>query len=74
MNPITMAGAASEFLDRHPGLESIDLLIPDLNGILRGKKIGKSLIEKSFEEGVLLPRSLYGCDIRGDTVEETNLG
>ncbi len=62
------------YLDDHPDLESIDLLMPDLNGLARGKQIGRSLFAKSFREGILLPRSVYGGNICGETVEATDLG
>ena len=29
----------SLFLEAHPGLESLELLVPDMNGIIRGKRI-----------------------------------
>lgn len=69
-----MTADLSAFLKQHPALEVFDLLIPDINGILRGKKINANNAQKSFAEGVLLPRSLYALDVNGGTVEETRLG
>ncbi|MBT8132167.1 MAG: glutamine synthetase family protein [Gammaproteobacteria bacterium] len=66
--------AASSYLSEHPDTEVLDLLIPDINGIARGKKISADLVAKSFDEGVYLPRSLYALDICGGTVEATRLG
>ncbi len=54
--------------------ESIDLILPDMNGLLRGKRIARSALEKVYEDGVCLPMSLIATDITGNTVEETGLG
>ena len=69
-----MSKDASTFLRAHPGLEFVDLLMPDLNAILRGKKVAAQHAAKAFAEGVLLPRSIYGTDVCGDTVDETDMG
>ena len=59
-----------------PGHESatIDLLLPDSNGVLRGKRITADALEKVYAGGVCLPMSLVAADITGNTVEETGLG
>jgi glutamine synthetase len=57
-----------------PDLESIDLILPDMNGLLRGKRIARSALEKVYRDGVCLPMSLIATDITGNTVEETGLG
>lgn len=69
-----MTADAATFFKQHPDLEVFDLLITDINGIVRGKKISASLAQKAFDEGIFLPRSLYALDVCGDTVEETQLG
>lgn len=65
---------ADEFLSAHPEIRAVDLLIPDINGILRGKRIDRDMLPKVFREGVNLPGSIFAADITGDTVEETGLG
>jgi len=55
-------------------LETIDLLIPDCNGLLRGKRINPSALEKAYEAGICLPASVFGADITGNTSEATGLG
>lgn len=65
---------AEAFLAQHPDLQFVDLLIADMNGIVRGKRIDRSALSKVFERGVALPASLYGLDILGETVESTGLG
>jgi glutamine synthetase len=68
------ADEARDFLDHHPDIESIDLLISDLNGVIRGKRIGRHNLEKAYQDGVNLPASVFALDILGNTIEETGLG
>ena len=56
------------------GCQMIDLLLPDMNGLLRGKRITRDALEKVYADGVCLPMSLIATDITGNTVEETGLG
>ncbi|WP_404326051.1 glutamine synthetase [Cobetia sp. UIB-001] len=65
---------AREFLDRHPEIENIDLLISDISGIQRGKRIPRENLEKAYENGINLPGSVFALDIAGNTIEETGLG
>jgi len=62
------------FLESYSDLKSIDLLITDLNGVLRGKRIQPNILEKVFTDGICLPASVFALDITGDTIEETGLG
>ena len=64
----------NRFLKKYSDLKGIDLLIADLNGVLRGKRIQTSALEKVFQEGLILPASVFAGDITGATVEETGLG
>lgn len=57
-----------------PPFEMVDLLLPDMNGLLRGKRVTGAALDKVLAEGVCLPMSLIGTDITGNTVEETGLG
>ena len=63
-----------EFLERYPDISSIDVLIADINGCQRGKRIRRDALPKIYEHGVCLPGSLYGMDITGATVEASGLG
>lgn len=67
------AGARA-FLENHPDIESFDLLISDLNGVLRGKRIPRDNLIKAYRNGINLPASLFALDINGNTIEETGLG
>lgn len=62
------------FLQAHPDIEALDLIVPDVNGILRGKRIELSALNKIYTDGVNLPGSVFAADITGDTAEETGLG
>lgn len=66
-----------QFRSAHPQLDplaSVDLLIPDLNGLVRGKRVRGEDLETVLQEGFCLPQSLYGSDVCGATVAETGLG
>jgi glutamine synthetase len=65
---------AEAFLYKHPDIEAVDLLIPDTNGILRGKRIQRDDLSKVYLDGIALPGSLFAAMITGDTVEATGLG
>jgi glutamine synthetase len=61
-------------MDQIRDCELVDLILPDMNGLLRGKRITRDALEKVYESGVCLPMSLIATDITGNTVEETGLG
>ena len=65
---------ANEFLAEHPEVQFVDLLIADMNGVVRGKRIDRSSLLKVYEKGINLPASLFALDITGSTVESTGLG
>lgn len=65
---------ARDFLARHTEVDSVDLLISDMNGVLRGKRIPRDNLEKAYASGIQLPGSVFALDITGNTVEETGLG
>ena len=66
--------ADADVLAQIPDCEQIDLLLPDMNGLLRGKRITRDALDKVYRDGVCLPMSLIATDITGNTVEETGLG
>lgn len=69
-------GTADEgrrFLTDNPDIESVDLLISDLNGVMRGKWAPAEALAKVCEPGINLPLSIFGLDIWGREVEATNL-
>jgi len=77
MSPPLSAGLPSEastFLESHPEIVFVDLLIADMNGVVRGKRIERAALPKVYEKGINLPASLFALDINGSTVESTGLG
>ncbi|MEJ2072954.1 MAG: glutamine synthetase family protein [Reinekea sp.] len=65
---------AIQFLEQNPEVTTIELLISDLNGVLRGKRIERSLLEKVINQGFYLPGSVMSLDATGTTVEAAGLG
>jgi len=74
MSPHLLPDDDAAELQQIAGCELIDLLLPDMNGLLRGKRITRDALEKVYANGVCLPMSLIATDITGNTVEETGLG
>ncbi|MDW3204054.1 MAG: glutamine synthetase family protein [Alphaproteobacteria bacterium] len=57
------------FTKANPGLKGVDMLVPDMCGILRGKRIGVEAIDKLHEGGVALPGSTYLLDATGQNCD-----
>jgi glutamine synthetase len=64
---------ALEFLQRHPEVEAVQLLITDLGGVARGKSIAREELEALYRDGRNVAGSILGLDVRGEDVEETGL-
>ena len=58
----------------HPDTRFVDVLLADLCGIPRGKRVTISELEQVYEGGFLLPGSLFAVDVQGGTIQETHLG
>lgn len=56
-----------------PESAEVDLLLSDLNGILRGKRIPRAGLDKVLAEGIRVPRSVIGVDIWGEDAEGNGL-
>ena len=65
--------ALDDFLQNHPNVENVELVLVDPNGIARGKWAPVSTLKKAFAEGVNFPLSLHALDVWGNEVEETGL-
>lgn len=61
------------FFAEHPQIQSVDLLVSDLNGVMRGKWAPADALKKVNQPGVNLPMSIFGFDIWGREVESTGL-
>ena len=62
------------FLEHHPDVKAFDVLIPDMNGVFRGKRVTLEKFKKISSDGMFLPASVFGMDVVGETMEETGLG
>jgi glutamine synthetase len=65
---------ARAWLQRHPQVRVIDLLLPDQMGIPRGKRVTVAELEGIHCNGLLLPASMFALDVLGGTVQSTGLG
>jgi glutamine synthetase len=65
---------AQTFLAARPAVKVVDLLLPDLCGILRGKRVDIADLATIYDKGMYLPGSMFALDVMGGTIEETGLG
>ena len=72
-NRIT-AEEMQQFLDANPDITGIDMMIPDANGVLRGKRIGAESAMKLVTEGIRMPFSTYLLDTTGQNCETLPYG
>ncbi|MCM2313003.1 MAG: hypothetical protein NDI84_16545, partial [Steroidobacteraceae bacterium] len=64
---------ARAFLERHPDIEAVQLVITDLNGVGRGKNVAREELDALYGSGRNVAGSILGLDVTGDDVEETGL-
>jgi len=74
MTDPAMPEPVREFLRAHPDVEAVEVLLPDLNGVLRGKRLDVSAIGKLFSEGMRIPGSTYLLDIEGQNCLNMSYG
>ncbi len=65
---------ARAWLQRHPQVRVVDLLLPDQMGIPRGKRVTVEELAAVHRDGLLLPASMFALDVLGGTVQATGLG
>ena len=54
------------FLEKHPDLARVELLVADINGVARGKSLAVDELAKLYDGGVMLPRGAVLLDTSGD--------
>ncbi|MBM0108383.1 hypothetical protein JM946_26930 [Steroidobacter sp. S1-65] len=64
---------ARAFLEAHPDVEAIELLITDPGGVARGKLIAREELLSLYSEGRCVAGSILGLDVTGEDVEATGL-
>ena len=62
---------AEQFLRANQGVAWIDLVLFDLSGIARGKRIRRDDLPGVARNGIMFPASVFIMDVRGNCVEET---
>ncbi|MEM0953578.1 MAG: glutamine synthetase family protein [Pseudomonadota bacterium] len=65
-----MSVEADGFLRAHPEITTIEALVPDCNGVLRGKWLPQHKLKKVYEGEFKLPVTTLSLDIWGRDVEE----
>ncbi len=65
---------AEAFLTARPAVRVIDVLLPDLCGVLRGKRVDRADLAGVYQRGMFLPGSMFALDVLGGTIEATGLG
>jgi glutamine synthetase len=61
------------FTERHQSTATVDLILPDLAGIARGKRLTADTFEKAIDGGLTFASSVYGIDSSGENVEASGL-
>ncbi|GAA5317131.1 MAG: glutamine synthetase family protein [Candidatus Pelagadaptatus aseana] len=61
-------------LDQMRPPEFVELLLPDCNGLLRGKRVEGDKLHKVYKNGINLPLSTLACEITGECNEDSGLG
>lgn len=67
--PQQLADSIETLRRDQPGLRHVELLLPDLNGILRGKRCTLKELESIARSGLSFPASAYLLDSRGMLIE-----
>jgi glutamine synthetase len=62
------------FLKDHPDTRYVEVLMPDMNGILRCKRVPRNELTTFFDEGLTACGSISICNSRGDLPESLDLG
>ena len=58
------------FLERHPDIQMLELLMPDINGMLRCKRIHRREFSSLFGHSLKAPLSVPLLGIRGDLYDD----
>lgn len=69
-----MADTPEAFFEQHPDIEFFDVLIHDLCGIMRGKRVDRKQLKKLFSEGFQFPSSVVLLDVTGESSDPLGRG
>ena len=62
------------FLQKHPDIKHVEVLVPDINGILRGKRLPASQLTKLYNGELMLPRATVLLDTFGCASDQIEFG
>lgn len=62
------------FFQAHPDVTGIDMLLPDMIGVPRGKRIARDGAAKLYTDGVRMPGSTYLLDATGRNIDTLPYG
>ncbi len=65
------AGEARAFIGAHPAVQWVDVVMFDINGIARGKRLRAADFVGFAGKTIMFPSTVYIMDMRGSCVEET---
>ncbi len=68
------ASTPEGFFEAYPDIEFFDVLVYDLCGIMRGKRVDRQQLKKLFEDGFLMPSSIHLLDVTGDSSDPLGRG
>ena len=68
-----MSQELQAFLERHPDLDAVQLLLTDPSGVLRGKALRRHELSSLYRDGRNVAGSILGLDVTGADVEATGL-
>jgi glutamine synthetase len=67
------AAKAARFMQDNPDIEIVELVFPDMNGVMRGKWLPARQIDKLAKGATRMPMSTYNLDIASEDVEEAHI-
>ena len=63
----------ARFLEAHPDIRAVQIMITDACGVLRGKSVRREELERLYTTGRQVAGSILGLDISGEDVDATGL-
>lgn len=69
-----MVKTPEAFFEAHPDIEFFDVLVHDLCGIMRGKRVDRKQLGKLFSDGFQFPSSVQLLDVTGESSDPLGRG
>ena len=64
----------NQFLQEHPDIGFVDVLLPDLCNVIRGKRLPRDDLAKLYDSGCLIPSSIMLLDVTGEGADPGGRG